>query len=41
MRRREDQLQPRLEKSIGAYDQTHNVKLTYVYELPFGKGKIS
>ena len=29
----------RLEKSIGAYDQTHNVKLTYVYELPFGKGK--
>ena len=22
-----------------AYDQTHNVKLTYVYELPFGKGK--
>jgi Carboxypeptidase regulatory-like domain len=29
----------RLEKSIGAYDQTHNVKLYYVYELPFGKGK--
>jgi len=29
----------RLEKSIGAYDQTHNVKLTYVYEMPFGKGK--
>jgi hypothetical protein len=29
----------RLEKSIAGYDQTHNVKLTYVYELPFGKGK--
>jgi len=29
----------RLEKSIGGFDQTHQVKLTYVYELPFGKGK--
>jgi hypothetical protein len=29
----------RLEKSIAAFDQTHQVKLTYVYELPFGKGK--
>src|ERR1051326_8215242 len=29
----------RLEKSIAAFDQTHNVKLTYVYELPFGRGK--
>src|SRR5262249_56164511 len=29
----------RLEKSIAGFDQTHNVKLTYVYELPFGKGK--
>ncbi len=29
----------RLEKSIAGYDQTHAVKLTYVYELPFGKGK--
>jgi hypothetical protein len=28
----------RLEKSIAAFDQTHQVKLTYVYELPFGKG---
>jgi hypothetical protein len=28
-----------LEKSIASYDQTHRVKLTYVYELPFGKGK--
>ena len=29
----------RLEKSIAGFDQTHQVKLTYVYELPFGKGK--
>jgi hypothetical protein len=29
----------RLEKSIAAFDQTHNVKLSYVYDLPFGKGK--
>jgi Carboxypeptidase regulatory-like domain len=29
----------RLEKSIGAYDLTHNVKISQVYELPFGKGK--
>ncbi len=29
----------RLEKSIAGFDQTHNVKLAYVYELPFGKGK--
>jgi len=29
----------RLEKSIAGYDQTHNVKVTYVYDLPFGKGK--
>jgi hypothetical protein len=29
----------RLEKSIASFDQTHQVKLTYVYELPFGKGK--
>jgi hypothetical protein len=28
-----------LEKSIASYDQTHSLKLTYVYELPFGKGK--
>ena len=29
----------RLEKSIAGFDQTHQVKLSYVYELPFGKGK--
>jgi hypothetical protein len=28
-----------LEKSIGIFDQTHNLKLSYVYDLPFGKGK--
>jgi hypothetical protein len=28
-----------LNKSIASYDQTHVVKLNYVYELPFGKGK--
>ncbi len=28
-----------LEKSVGNYDLTHNFKLSYVYELPFGKGK--
>jgi hypothetical protein len=29
----------RLLKSIAAFDQTHAVKLTYVYELPVGHGK--
>jgi hypothetical protein len=29
----------RLEKSIAGFDQTHNVKLAYVYDLPFGTGK--
>ena len=29
----------RLLKSISALDQTHQVKVSYVYELPFGKGK--
>src|SRR5258708_34480806 len=28
-----------LDKSIGAYDVTHNFKIGLVYELPFGKGK--
>jgi hypothetical protein len=28
-----------LEKSIGQFDVTHNFKLSYIYELPFGKGK--
>jgi len=29
----------RLEKSIAGFDQTHIAKLSYVYELPIGKGK--
>ncbi|MCI0388772.1 MAG: carboxypeptidase regulatory-like domain-containing protein [Acidobacteria bacterium] len=29
----------RLEKSISGLDQTHNLKVNYIYELPFGKGK--
>jgi hypothetical protein len=29
----------RLCKSIAGYDQTHVVKVNYVYELPFGQGK--
>jgi hypothetical protein len=35
----EDQADRRLEKSIGAYDQTHVAKLSTLYELPFGKGR--
>ncbi|MEO7143605.1 MAG: TonB-dependent receptor [Bryobacteraceae bacterium] len=35
----EDQYNRGLEKSIGEYDQTHVVKLSTVYELPFGRGK--
>lgn len=29
----------RLEKSIGAFDQTHSLKLSTIYELPFGQGR--
>ena len=28
-----------LEKSIGRYDQTHQLKFSTIYELPFGRGK--
>ncbi len=35
----QDQYNRRLEKSIGAYDQTHVVKMNTLYELPFGRGK--
>ncbi len=34
-----DHYNRRLEKSIGEYDMTHAVKMTYVYDLPFGKGR--
>jgi outer membrane receptor protein involved in Fe transport len=33
-----DAANPNLEKSVGAYDQTHTVKLNTVYDLPFGRG---
>ncbi len=33
-----DQFDRALEKSIGAYDVTHDFKFAGVYELPFGKG---
>jgi len=35
----QDQYNRRLEKSIGAFDQTHVLKMSTVYELPFGPGK--
>jgi hypothetical protein len=34
-----DHYNRRLEKSIGEFDLTHNLKMTYIYELPFGKNK--
>ncbi len=35
----QDQYNRRLEKSIGAFDQSHALKLSTIYELPFGRGK--
>jgi hypothetical protein len=34
-----DHYNRRLEKSIGRFDQTHVLKFSTLYELPFGKGK--
>lgn len=34
-----DMYNRQLEMSIGQFDQTHNLKFSYLYELPFGKGK--
>ncbi len=34
-----DHYNRRLEYSIGQLDVTHNLKLSYVYDLPFGKGR--
>jgi len=34
-----DHFNRRLEKSIGAFDVTHNFKLSAVFDLPFGKGR--
>jgi hypothetical protein len=35
----EDNGNRKLEKSIGAYDQTHVAKFNTIYELPFGRGR--
>jgi hypothetical protein len=35
----QDQYNRRLEKSIGRFDQTHSLKLSTIYELPFGRGR--
>ena len=35
----QDQYNRGLEKSIGAFDQTHVLKMSTVYELPFGRDK--
>ena len=35
----QDQYNRRLEKSIGRYDQTHAVKMSTIYELPFGRNR--
>jgi hypothetical protein len=35
----QDNANRRLEKSIGVLDRTHNLKISYIYELPFGKGR--
>jgi hypothetical protein len=35
----QDQYNRSVEKSIGKYDQTHTLKMSTIYELPFGKGR--
>jgi hypothetical protein len=35
----QDYYNRRAEKSIAAFDYTHNFKLTWIYDLPFGRGK--
>jgi outer membrane receptor protein involved in Fe transport len=35
----QDQYNRRVEKSIGEFDQTHALKMSTVYELPFGRGR--
>ena len=37
--RARDQYNRRLEKSVSQLDLPHNFKFSYIYELPFGKGK--
>ena len=36
----EDPFNRSLSKSLGATDQTHQVKISYTYDLPFGKGRM-
>jgi hypothetical protein len=35
----QDHYNRRIEKSIGQYDQTHQIKFSTLYNLPFGKGQ--
>jgi hypothetical protein len=35
----QDHYNRRIEKSISPLDRTHNIKMSYIYELPFGKGR--
>jgi hypothetical protein len=35
----QDHYNRRVEKSIGQYDQTHTLKFSTIYDLPFGKGR--
>ena len=35
----QDQGNRRLEKSIGQFDQSHSIKFSTLYDLPFGKGQ--
>src|SRR5262249_22287917 len=34
-----DQYNRRLEKSIGQFDQTHTLKFSTIWDMPFGKGR--
>jgi hypothetical protein len=34
-----DTARPELEWSVGRFDQTHNIKISSVFELPFGEGR--
>ena len=35
----EDPFNRRLSKAVGSTDQTHQLKIVYAYDLPFGKGR--
>ena len=36
----EDPFNRRLSKALGSTDQTHQVKINYIYDLPFGNGRM-